>query len=575
MTSNLGVRQFLTLVLVFTVEASVPLGLQGAPVEPAAGLLAGPTELLFEPLGDFEKAVLTVAGPGNFLYRGEFSRNEPVSFDLAGRSLADGSYTWELVLVPRMTDELRRALDEARTLDDEAALTLLMTSDRWPRGGRKSGHFLLHNSEIVLPPAMPVPTFAPQTLTDAGGVGDELNGIAAGQVINMDLSVLGKACIGDDCSANETFGPDTLRVKEVHPSLKFEDVSSNTPSNDWLVSVNGSGADTFSIEDFNGGTSPFTIVAGAPSSSLYIDEGGQVGLGTATPAADAHIVSPNTPALRLEQDSTAGLAAQTWEVAGNEDQFFIRDVTGNSEQPFRIDAGAPTSAIHVAANGNVGIGEPTPEGSLHISGSNAASLNLLLDNGSQEWALRIATNDNLNISDLTSGGDQFRILSGAPTGSLVIAANGGSVPRVGIGLANPQHPLQVGSAGGTADGEGAHVTTAGVWTNASSREFKTDIHSLSTEEAFEAFSKLEPVLYRAKAEVDGEQYVGFIAEDVPELVAMSDRKSLASMDIVGVLTRVVQMQQQQLEQLRSEAAAKDSTLVEVLERLDRLEAAQP
>jgi hypothetical protein len=34
--------------------------------------------------------------------------------------------------------------------------------------------------------------------------------------------------------------------------------------------------------------------------------------------------------------------------------------------------------------------------------------------------------------------------------------------------------------------------------------------------------------------------VGFIAEDVPELVATKDRKGLSPMDIVAVLTKVVQ-----------------------------------
>jgi len=37
--------------------------------------------------------------------------------------------------------------------------------------------------------------------------------------------------------------------------------------------------------------------------------------------------------------------------------------------------------------------------------------------------------------------------------------------------------------------------------------------------------------------------VGFIAEDVPALVATKDRKRLSPMDIVAVITRVVQEQQ--------------------------------
>ena len=46
--------------------------------------------------------------------------------------------------------------------------------------------------------------------------------------------------------------------------------------------------------------------------------------------------------------------------------------------------------------------------------------------------------------------------------------------------------------------------------------------------------------------VDDEAHVGFIAEDVPDLVATGDRKGLSAMDIVAVLTKVVQQQQKEL-----------------------------
>ncbi|MBC8391607.1 MAG: hypothetical protein H8E17_03440, partial [Deltaproteobacteria bacterium] len=42
---------------------------------------------------------------------------------------------------------------------------------------------------------------------------------------------------------------------------------------------------------------------------------------------------------------------------------------------------------------------------------------------------------------------------------------------------------------------------------------------------------------------------GFIAEDVPELVATKDRKGMSSMDVVAVLTRVVQEQQKTIAEL--------------------------
>jgi hypothetical protein len=92
---------------------------------------------------------------------------------------------------------------------------------------------------------------------------------------------------------------------------------------------------------------------------------------------------------------------------------------------------------------------------------------------------------------------------------------------------------------------GAYLTTTGVWTNASSREYKDAIAPLSADAAEKTLAALEPVTFHYKNDVE-QQRVGFIAEDVPELVAMKDRKGLSPMDIVAVLTKVAQEQKQQL-----------------------------
>ena len=96
---------------------------------------------------------------------------------------------------------------------------------------------------------------------------------------------------------------------------------------------------------------------------------------------------------------------------------------------------------------------------------------------------------------------------------------------------------------------GAHLTTGGVWTNASSRELKDNIQTLSTEDANKALAALSPVRYVYKNSPD-EEYVGFIAEDVPDLVASNDRKSLSPMDIVAVLTTVTKEQKAEIEELQ-------------------------
>lgn len=97
-------------------------------------------------------------------------------------------------------------------------------------------------------------------------------------------------------------------------------------------------------------------------------------------------------------------------------------------------------------------------------------------------------------------------------------------------------------------GSGATCTVGGVWTNASSRAYKENIDDISESEALQTVMNLNPVKYNYIVD-PGDVNAGFIAEDVPELVASKDRKGLSPMDIVAVLTKVVQAQQKQIEKL--------------------------
>lgn len=62
---------------------------------------------------------------------------------------------------------------------------------------------------------------------------------------------------------------------------------------------------------------------------------------------DVHANTSNTPGIRLEQNSSGGFSTQIWDMAGNEANFFIRDVTSGSRLPFRIRPGAPTSSVDI------------------------------------------------------------------------------------------------------------------------------------------------------------------------------------------------------------------------------------
>jgi len=82
---------------------------------------------------------------------------------------------------------------------------------------------------------------------------------------------------------------------------------------------------------------------------------------------------------------------------------------------------------------------------------------------------------------------------------MVISSSG----NVGIGAPDPFYPLHMGS--------GAYVSEGGVWTDASSREYKENIKDLTTKEAIGALEGLNPVKYNYKTHKE-DKHVGFIGE---------------------------------------------------------------
>ncbi len=146
---------------------------------------------------------------------------------------------------------------------------------------------------------------------------------------------------------------------------------------------------------------------------------------------------------------------------------------------------------------------------------------------------------------------------GAPGLSISVAESG----NVGFGVF-AAYPLQMAS--------GAYCTAGGVWTNASSREYKTDIQALSAQKAMDALTQLNPVEFAYKADRN-EKHVGFIAEDAPDLVAARDRKGMSPMDVVAVLTKVVQEQQKLIREQKEIAQNQQITIDNLSEKVADLE----
>jgi hypothetical protein len=130
---------------------------------------------------------------------------------------------------------------------------------------------------------------------------------------------------------------------------------------------------------------------------------------------------------------------------------------------------------------------------------------------------------------------------------------------VGIGNDSPSHLLDVGTSGAYCDG--------GAWVNGSSIAYKENIEPVNLLEAQNTLKNLEPIKYNYKENKE-EEFLGFIAEEVPELVAMKDRKGLHTMDVVTVLTKIVQDQQDKFEE-QSEMIEEQKEFIEKQKKKDK------
>jgi hypothetical protein len=426
--------------------------------------------------------------------------------------------------------------------------------------------------------------------------------VRADQVIADDLIVQGSLCVGMDCVNNESFDFDTIRLKENNLRIKFDDTSSGAgfAANDWQLTINDStsgGANKFSIEDITGATIPFTVLAGAPTNSMFLDSTGRLGLRTGTPLLDLHLATGNTPAMRLEQTNGSGFTAQTWDIGANEANFFVRDLTGGSRLPFRIRPGAPTSSVDISASGNVGFGTSSPAAPVHVIKAASSSTAELLAQfsvsddpvGKLEIG-NVSTTDGIlhpRFRGTTSAQAVAVTLEGLVTDDLgtnpVLAlagtklAGGMVVNRPLLVIRNNQTIRARVAANGDVFATSFNPT--------SSRTMKDNIVDLESEKAQDALQKLTPVEYVYRDDPSAEPRIGFIAEDVPEIVANADRKSVPIMDVVALVTRVVKDQQQAIsvqqqtittQQLTIEDQKKtigqqQQTLNDLMQRLEALE----
>jgi hypothetical protein len=410
--------------------------------DPVAQAYVSKTEIQWQPKTSYSQIVLTVSTPNGTVLRMEFAAGANAAFSSRnekGITRANGHYIYELRVIPNFSPSLRQTLVAARESGNDKDVEIdLRAKGILPQQDLvQSGAFMILDGAILMggknedgstgltgsaestkstysmvsAKMLPRPirnSFQTLTTRPVSALRPAANSSALfnrysahlksaaftggttipfDQVIPDDLIVQSSGCFGFDCVNNESFGFDTIRLKENNLQIHFDDTSTSAgfPANDWRIVANDSasgGASKFSIADATASRTPFTITAGAPDNSIFVDSIGRMGLRTATPVLDIHTNTSNTPAIRLEQNNAGGFAAQTWDIGANEANFFIRDTTGGSKLSFRIVPGAPTNSLAIKADGKVGVGTFSPESRLHVFGNLTVEGSLDLRDGS-------------------------------------------------------------------------------------------------------------------------------------------------------------------------------------------------
>ena len=558
-----------------------PAAASGQPLRPAVIDRGG--GLTWEPTVEYERATMIVSRPDGTTFQREYSVQAPLWFDLAdpeGQTLQNGSHRYELLLFRTLRPEEWESHGRVYQLGHDIEVVVERTIGFFAiKNGILAGGEAVGENELrplrneILAGGEVVGGSEPLQLL---GVSDSDSGTTRDQVILDDLIVDGSACIGMDCVNGESFGFDTIRIKENNLRIRAVDTSNSAsfPSNDWQITFNDSangGANKFSIDDIDGGRTPFTLEAGAPSDSLYVDDGGRLGLGTDNPVVDVHIVSGNTPTHRLEQNGSSGFTPQTWDVAGNEAGFFIRDATNGSTLPFRIAPSAPSSSIHIVGVGDVGVGTSSPGASLHVQRTDG-SAQLRVEEASVTPATR-------HLLHLENNGQVQMVLHNSDSGrrwnmgldevdgqadSFVISRPGTGGPELSI-LTNGEIRLGAGASAGLKVAPNGNVEISGTLAQGSSRAIKDNIQRVNPRAILNRVAELPVAVWNYKTDDASVRHVGPMAEDFRAAFRLgNDSKHLAPSDVAGVALVAVQG-------LREVVEEKDQHIADLTSRIEQLE----
>jgi hypothetical protein len=358
----------------------------------------------------------------------------------------------------------------------------------------------------------------------------------------------------------------------------------------------------------NGGNAPirfFIAPTGSAGSFAAADErmriaaNGNVGIGTTTPTGivDIRRDVDATTELYVQNKNTGANANARVEVVGDASYGGLQQYSSTATDPNALRIFNSSNAnLHLATNflnrltvtgaGNVGIGTTTPMGKLDVVDAN--NINRISIKG--DFNFNYSPSNNHFGTNVYYDGSAFKVIDAAkPVAQIATNINGEIVfqTQMASGTFAPTPKLVMSPNGNLGIGEGmygshplhmlsgAHVTTAGVWTNASDARLKANIKN-STYGLAEVM-KLRPVSYTMRK--GGEAQVGFIAQEVqkviPEVVsgkegdvAKGETLGISYGNMVAVLTKAMQEQQAEIEALK----AKNGKLTAQVSELETLKA---
>ena len=360
---------------------------------------------------------------------------------------------------------------------------------------------------------------------------------AAANAVNVvaeDQIVQGSQCVGLDCVNNESFGFNTLMLKENNNRLLFNDTSTvaGLPTTNWALIANGnlSGDPNFfglaNLGDTDTNTQnpsnyPFKVAGGAGNNALSVNASGDVGIGTGNASRDLQLTRGDTPVMRLEQDNSEGFSPQTWDVAGNEANFFVRDATNGSLLPFRIRPGAPTSSLDIAANGDVGLGTPTPEAPLDVQrGNGTAKVRVAETNGTTELRELVALINNgpstIRFQNSSGGAHPVWLAGTDDADDYLLDTDGSTVA-----------PLRVSSAGGLYSGADPAQ--------------RTDVQQVDPATVLNQIASLPLHTWVYADDADGGRHIGPAASEFRSASGLGpDSDAISPADVSGVALAGVQ-----------------------------------